>query len=964
MAISRSLMNRQLRANGGIMDVTPRENFGLGSSLKKFVRKIIPNEVADIATKAAPFVAPFNPLLAAGMSGIGTFDQTGSIGDSLKAGGMNYALGQGARYIGGGAQNLQTGFNPFSGYNASAGLTRGLLTNPVSDQGGLGKFFSNQGTIAKQGVQGVGTGDANLAEQIAAQGRAVNADSIGQFTEGLTGGNSTITDAVINKNTVVKEPGFLKNMFDGIKDQDYRKVAQTIGDGAKKFGKAMFTKPNPIPGGKPLIDKAAVMGAIAFTGSYIEAKALADDAGVELTEGAYDEARKTEKQKEYAGYLTNFFGGKKDGGRISYGNGANEFMSEQMMLESNPGAAESGSPITIDTTMTGLINKYNTYKKSAPGVSEETRIFLKNDLLKSLEDAGISQEEFMMRLSEDTEMKANGGRIGYGLGDLVRGSAGVFQPTSASMNAGDAPSFEGGSGMGGMIADLIRKNPQMFSSSQNTSPVNQGDQGFVNQGSNGMFSTLFSNPNIYNKFIKNKKNFIDQNLNLIDDREEVANGGRIGFKKGSDPVYEMYLEDLEAGTIPSDKSYNEYLDDIEEDPDYDYSYAKGGRVTRKLGSPEEGERSGVMEMLAVDVDAGGDDEEDMLMAYKPGSFYKKDFKPMEVDAINERLQSFLDSEGGGLPLPLVGAVKGIANTLKAGKPVFTGPEKTTIIRNLAGRSRGTSAYKELGKSIPEAKRIMDNPIDYLKDAAIFKELLKGVFKKDGGRIGYAFGTPENKAEGRDKTVMEMGVEDTIIENPKPELPNMEVAGDILPYEKIKLWEIIGKDIYDDWSSFSEIYDKYGADRMWKGVSGRPGKKNGGRIGLKDGTGSSNRVAQLMLERDWLLSKDEDVSFIDLELERDFGIQMKAEGGVMEARVPTGQPRLNQGGVAERDYRETGGFVPVGIKERADDVPAMLSKNEFVMTADSVRGLGNGSVEEGSKKLYNTMKQAEQKGKIA
>jgi hypothetical protein len=149
MAISRSLMNRQLRANGGIMDVTPRENFGLGSSLKKFVRKIIPNEVADIATKAAPFVAPFNPLLAAGMSGIGTFDQTGSIGDSLKAGGMNYALGQGARYIGGGAQNLQTGFNPFSGYDASAGLTRGLLTNPVSDQGGLGKFFSNQGMCSR-----------------------------------------------------------------------------------------------------------------------------------------------------------------------------------------------------------------------------------------------------------------------------------------------------------------------------------------------------------------------------------------------------------------------------------------------------------------------------------------------------------------------------------------------------------------------------------------------------------------------------------------------------------------------------------------------------------------------------------------------------------------------------------------------------------------------------------------------
>ena len=71
--------------------------------------------------------------------------------------------------------------------------------------------------------------------------------------------------------------------------------------------------------------------------------------------------------------------------------------------------------------------------------------------------------------------------------------------------------------------------------------------------------------------------------------------------------------------------------------------------------------------------------------------------------------------------------------------------------------------------------------------------------------------------------------------------------------------------------------------------------------------------------------------------------------------------MNLGGM-EKDYREEGGFVPIGGQERADDVPAMLSKNEFVMTADAVRGLGNGSVEEGSKKLYNTMKQAEQVGK--
>ena len=81
--------------------------------------------------------------------------------------------------------------------------------------------------------------------------------------------------------------------------------------------------------------------------------------------------------------------------------------------------------------------------------------------------------------------------------------------------------------------------------------------------------------------------------------------------------------------------------------------------------------------------------------------------------------------------------------------------------------------------------------------------------------------------------------------------------------------------------------------------------------------------------------------------------------MMGGEVPV---RKNQGGITELDYRQTGGFVPVGIKEKADDVPAMLSKNEFVMTADAVRGMGNGSVQEGAQRLYNIMKQAEKIGR--
>jgi hypothetical protein len=95
-----SMPMRDMRMGGGIMNVA-RENYGIGSRLKRAVRKIIPNEVAQIATIAAPFIAPFNPALAAGISALGTFDQTGRIGQSLKSGALNYAGGQLARGIGG-----------------------------------------------------------------------------------------------------------------------------------------------------------------------------------------------------------------------------------------------------------------------------------------------------------------------------------------------------------------------------------------------------------------------------------------------------------------------------------------------------------------------------------------------------------------------------------------------------------------------------------------------------------------------------------------------------------------------------------------------------------------------------------------------------------------------------------------------------------------------------------------------
>ena len=98
-----------------------------------------------------------------------------------------------------------------------------------------------------------------------------------------------------------------------------------------------------------------------------------------------------------------------------------------------------------------------------------------------------------------------------------------------------------------------------------------------------------------------------------------------------------------------------------------------------------------------------------------------------------------------------------------------------------------------------------------------------------------------------------------------------------------------------------------------------------------------------------------------------GRVMKAMGdsasdNAVQAAGVEGLPlRENSKGVKEIDLRNTGGFIPpVGVKEKADDIPAMLSNNEFVMTADAVRAAGGGSVNKGAQRMYDLMKGLESK----
>jgi hypothetical protein len=86
----------------------------------------------------------------------------------------------------------------------------------------------------------------------------------------------------------------------------------------------------------------------------------------------------------------------------------------------------------------------------------------------------------------------------------------------------------------------------------------------------------------------------------------------------------------------------------------------------------------------------------------------------------------------------------------------------------------------------------------------------------------------------------------------------------------------------------------------------------------------------------------------------------AEGGRVNAQEGG---LMNLGGM-EKDYRNDGGFVPIGGEEKADDVPARLSRNEFVFTADAVRNAGGGDIDKGAEVMENVMKNLEGGGQVS
>ena len=257
---------------------------------------------------------------------------------------------------------------------------------------------------------------------------------------------------------------------------------------------------------------------------------------------------------------------------------------------------------------------------------------------------------------------------------------------------------------------------------------------------------------------------------------------------------------------------------------------------------------------------------------------------------------------------------------------------------------------------------------------------------EGGRVGLRQGSPEEGIKSLEAGALPIKVEGDV--RPKEMKmaayePGKATTGDLYDlnnpdYQGINkkiVIEFIQEGIPLGYRSPEEYYeDFYG------------GYKKGGRVGLKSGgdplpedptkpinpfgpkpTGPvlPNKMAEIPkglsmqdAVKTFTLSNGRKPKSVQELIKFFKNRKLSAMGGIMD--MPTGNMRRNKAGIKEIDYRATGGFVPVGIKEKADDVPAMLSKNEFVMTADAVRGAGDGSIKKGAQRMYDLMKQNESK----
>ena len=367
-------------------------------------------------------------------------------------------------------------------------------------------------------------------------------------------------------------------------------------------------------------------------------------------------------------------------------------------------------------------------------------------------------------------------------------------------------------------------------------------------------------------------------------------------------------------------------------------YRTGGRVGFGDGGTSNRESSGIIEMEMIDPETG---QKKQFF----GSLYDEDIMSGIITGSITPLETH----------PLLEGMK------KGGRVGFAGGGSGAIY--------DTRAYEDLYDSYQDD--ILDGVInidvsfeDWIQNRN--ESMMNDGYKK-GGRVGLAFGgdpddilldKEEDDTQSIINQILKGGGISTAMGDPEdiPTLDNDLGEDEILQILKDGYADNAGGGLGKmqqqliqlgvDTSKMSptEIIEIY--NRMMGGESGKYfGAKKGGRVGFAEGgTEDRNKMSKLMFQLANAVSDTEKRNILSKILL--VKAQGKKEGGIAGLKMG-GMPSM------EMDYRG-GGFIPVGSKEKADDVPARLSKNEFVMTADAVRAAGGGSVNKGAQRMYQLM----------
>ena len=385
-----------------------------------------------------------------------------------------------------------------------------------------------------------------------------------------------------------------------------------------------------------------------------------------------------------------------------------------------------------------------------------------------------------------------------------------------------------------------------------------------------------------------------------------------GDEGPQDPRQEAMLAQLK-------EEYMQYVFEMRELEEPILSFEEWYQMTyesSKMGvqAPQEEMMSEQMMMREPAAYGGIMDTESGRRAYGLGSFFKKITKPFKKIAKGAKklIKSPIGKIGIGALLagPALGALTG---------------------SGAAGLSPGA-----LGGKLPGVKGFLARTMGSGK--AGLGSLLKKVAPKTLAKIGI----------GAASALPLLGIG---TQKEEQVVPDMGKLGSFdFDYDQM-IRDVKGAKTTED---FAELNTKYGTDLV---EDETVYVADGGRIPFALGSKADFAIEDVMTG-----GVEDEIGGItgimrqaDLQRKGNVGQFYAAEGG-----SPSEGGIMDLGGM-EKDYRETGGFVDLGAEENADDVPARLSVNEFVLTADAVRGAGDGDIDLGAKRMEDTMKQLEQKG---